>query len=45
MDVPEAREELEYAAPVLERTEKRARPSSLYGKRRYELARRALAAV
>jgi hypothetical protein len=42
MDIPEARRELEYVAPVLERTARRAPPSSVYGKRRHELARRAL---
>jgi hypothetical protein len=45
MDVPEAREELEYVAPVLERTAQRALPSSVHGKRRHELARRALGLV
>jgi hypothetical protein len=45
MDVPEARKELEYVAPVLERTAKRATPPSIYGKRRHELARRALSSV
>jgi hypothetical protein len=45
MDVPEARAELKYVAPVLERTAQRAAPASLYGKRRHELARRALSAI
>jgi hypothetical protein len=45
MDLPEAREELAYAAPVLERTALRARPASGYGIRRHELAGRALAAI
>jgi hypothetical protein len=45
MDVPEARAELAYVAPVLERTAQRAVPSSLHGKRRHELARRALSAL
>jgi hypothetical protein len=42
MDVPEARDELHYVAPVLERTAQRAVPASTHGKRRHELARRAL---
>jgi hypothetical protein len=42
MDVPEARDELGYVAPVLERTAQRAAPASTHGKRRHELARRAL---
>ncbi len=45
MDLPEARKELEYAAPVLERVAARRSPSSVHGKRRHELARRALGAV
>lgn len=45
MDVPEARTELKYVAPVLERAAQRAAPSSLHGKRRHELARRALSAI
>jgi hypothetical protein len=45
MDLPEARQELEYVAPVLERAAKRAAPSSLPGERRQLLARRALAKV
>ena len=45
MDVPEARAELTYVAPVLERTAQRAVPTSLHGKRRHELARRALSAI
>ncbi|HKY47756.1 MAG TPA: hypothetical protein VJQ79_07230 [Acidimicrobiia bacterium] len=45
MEFPEARQELEYAAPVLERTVKRAPGSSIHGKRRHELAGRALALV
>lgn len=45
MDLREAREELEYVAPVLERTVQRALPSSSAGKRRQELARRALASI
>lgn len=45
MDLTEARQELEYVAPVLERTAKRAAASSVHGKRRQELARRALGAL
>ena len=45
IDLPEARSELEYASPVLERTAKRATPSSLHGKRRHALARRALGVI
>jgi len=45
MDVPEARSELEYASPVLERTAHRAVPSSVHGRRRHELARRALSVL
>jgi hypothetical protein len=45
MDLPEARKELEYVAPVLERTAQRALPSSVHGKRRHELTCRALASV
>lgn len=45
IDLPEARKELEYAAPVLERTAARAVPSSVHGKRRHALARRALGAI
>lgn len=45
IDLPEAREELGYAAPVLERAAARAIPSSVHGKRRHELARRALGAM
>lgn len=43
IDLPQAQRELAYAAPVLERTAARAAPTSLHGKRRHELARRALA--
>jgi AcrR family transcriptional regulator len=42
VDVPEARDEIEYAAPVLERTARRGAPSDTYAKRRHELALRAL---
>ena len=42
MDLPEARQELAYVAPVLERTAKRALPSSVQGRRRHALACRAL---
>lgn len=45
MDLPEARAELEYAAPVLELVAQRKRPSSVYGQRRHELARRASSSV
>ena len=45
MDVAEARDELEFVAPVLERTARRAAPSDTYGKRRHELALRALSAL
>jgi hypothetical protein len=38
----EAKAELEYAAPVLERTARRRQPSTLYGGRRQTLAARAL---
>jgi hypothetical protein len=44
MDLPEARKELAYAAPALESAAKRA-PASVHGKRRHELARRALGLV
>ena len=40
--VPEARDELEYAAPVLERTARRSAPAAAHGARRHELACRAL---
>jgi hypothetical protein len=40
MDVPEARKELEHAAPVLERTAQRPPASGLYAKRRHALASR-----
>lgn len=45
MDVPEARTELEYVAPVLERTAQRAAPPDIHGKRRHALARQALSSV
>jgi len=45
MDFPEARAELKYAAPVLERAALRARPASVHGMRRHQLAGRALGAV
>lgn len=41
-DVPEARKELQYAAPLLERTVRRAAPESVHGQRRHALAARAL---
>jgi hypothetical protein len=44
-DVDEAHEELEYAAPVLERTVRRAAPADTYGARRHELAGRVLATL
>ena len=44
-DLSEARAELEYAAPVLERTARRPAPVEPYGARRRELARRALATL
>lgn len=43
MDFSRAKKELEHAAPVLERAAQRAPGSSLYARRRHELARRALA--
>jgi hypothetical protein len=42
MDSAEARMELKYGAPALERTVRRAVPSALHARRRYELAIRAL---
>lgn len=45
IDMPEARDELQYAAPVLERTLRRAEPASRHGKRRHQLADRALSAA
>lgn len=45
IDLPEARRELEYAAPVLERAAQRAIPATVHGKRRHELAHRALSAM
>ena len=45
MEFPEARRELQYAAPLLERTVKRLPGSSIHAKRRHELAGRALALV
>jgi hypothetical protein len=42
MDHPEAKAELKYAAPQLERTAERSPSASVYGRRRHELARRAL---
>ena len=42
MDNAEARTELKYAAPALERAASRAVPSAVYGRRRHELAVRAL---
>jgi hypothetical protein len=42
MDVDEARAELKYAAPALERTASRPVPSAVYARRRHELAARTL---
>jgi hypothetical protein len=42
MSLPEAREELAYVAPVLERVAKRKSPAAVMGRRRWELAQRAL---
>jgi hypothetical protein len=42
MDHAEARTELRYAAPALERTASRAMPSARYARRRHELAVRTL---
>jgi hypothetical protein len=42
MDTAEARAELKYAAPALERAASRAVPSAVYARRRYELAVRTL---
>ena len=45
MDVPEARKELEYAAPVLERTAQRPPAKGVYAKRRHALAARVVSAL
>jgi hypothetical protein len=42
MDNAEARAELKYAVPALERAASRAVPSALYARRRHELAVRTL---
>jgi hypothetical protein len=42
MDSNEAKAELKYAAPALERAAGRAMPSAVYGRRRHELAARTL---
>jgi hypothetical protein len=42
MDSREARTELKYAAPALERAAGRAMPSAVYPRRRHDLAARAL---
>jgi hypothetical protein len=42
MDTKEAKAEMRYASPVLERTAARRLPSALYARRRHELAARAL---
>jgi hypothetical protein len=43
MNLPAARKELQYAAPLLEKTAKRAAGANPYAQRRYALAERALA--
>jgi hypothetical protein len=46
LDLPEAREELQYAAPVLERVlDKGVAPRDVYAARRSEIAQRALALI
>ena len=45
MDSAEARAELKYAAPALEQAASRAVPSSVYARRRHEVASRALDAL
>lgn len=45
IDVPEARDELDYVAPKLERMARREAPSNVHEGRRLELARRALSSV
>lgn len=45
MDLPEARKELAYAAPVLERAAKRAPVAGVHGRRRHALATRVVAAL
>ena len=45
MDSAEARAELKYAAPALEHAANRAEPSSVYARRRHELAVRTLSAL
>ena len=45
MDVPEARDELEFVAPALEPTARRAAPEDTYGQRRHEVASRALSVL
>jgi hypothetical protein len=45
MDLTEAKAELKYAAPVLERTATRPVTSAVYARRRQELAARALQSV
>lgn len=42
MDLPEARAELDYVAPVLEAAAERRPPSSVHGQRRHALATRIL---
>jgi hypothetical protein len=43
MDLPEAVAELRYTAPVLEQAARRPPPAAIHGRRRHELAARALA--
>ena len=45
VDLPEARQELTYAAPGLEPVAGRRRPTTVYAQRRQDLARRALARI
>jgi hypothetical protein len=45
VDLPEARRELEYAAPTLEPVTRKRRPSTLYAQRRQDLAHQALARI
>jgi hypothetical protein len=42
IDTAEARAELKFAAPALERAARRALPSAVYARRRHELATRTL---
>jgi hypothetical protein len=45
IEQPQARAELKYAAPLLERTAKRPPAGSKYARRRHQIAQRALARV